>query len=264
MGTIDQITVATYNILADAYIKPEFYTRCDPAVFVSANRHPRIVERVVGLDADVICLQEVDSAMFDLLNTKLMPLGYRGLWDQKGRGKPDGCATFIRRPWKFITAYSSAFRDGAGPRGRHSGHVWNHPLIKRDGRTVLIVNTHLKWDPPDTAKEDKIGLVQAEEILMNFGKASYPRIVCGDFNAEPNSDVLDVFRAAGFVDPHPRRAFTFNSGGPARKIDYILHSADLLATPLLSAVTLVNETVMPSEIEPSDHLPLRASFTFKR
>jgi len=122
MHPTPQIVIATYNILADAYIKPEYYPHCDPKDFQAEHRHPRLIERVAGLGADVICLQEVEYALFVRLEARLRGLGYQGRWAHKGGGKPDGCATFVRGPRQCLGTHIIVFDDGHLPKGP-SGHI---------------------------------------------------------------------------------------------------------------------------------------------
>lgn len=256
------LTVATYNVLADSYIKPEHYPRCDLDVFVSEKRHPRIIERVVGFNADVICLQEVESSLFALLAERLSLLGYRSFWQKKvSRNKPDGCVISVRAPWRLIGESSLAFSDNIGSPGEKSGHIASFAIVAHGDHRLLVINTHLKWEPLDTPREKKIGLVQAIELVRTVPAFAIPTIVCGDFNAEHGSSVLNTFQNAGFVDAHPHNTFTFNTSDPARKIDFILHTAELCATPHATPA-IDDATVLPSDTEPSDHLPLIASFSF--
>lgn len=255
-GAKKPIVVATYNILADAYIRPEYYPNCDAIDFVGATRHPRIEARVTALDADILLLQEVEHAMFVRLERRLRQDGYVGRWAHKWAGKPDGCATFVRAPLRVASWLTIDLDEGGA---KPAGHVALASPIVIDGRTWTFVSTHLKWHKPDAPPEERAGLVQARHLLAALAKP--PRtIIGGDFNAEPDSDVLDAFRGPGFADAHPASASTFVTEGRPRKIDYLLHSRDLLAVSRPVAA-LTPASALPSKTEPSDHLPLVAAFT---
>src|SRR5688572_6528119 len=88
-------TVATYNVLATAYIKPEWYPGVSDHLLRAETRVPALVRHVEALGADVLCLQEVEPDVFAALGDRLGPLGYAGYYQQKGRNRPDGCATFV-------------------------------------------------------------------------------------------------------------------------------------------------------------------------
>ncbi len=252
-----ELVIATYNMLADPYIDPQWYDHTDPADLLTVNRRPRLIERVAGLDADALCLQEVERVVFDLLSLRLEPLGYIGYWAQKARGKPDGCATFIRAPWTCPRSRILTYDDGGAAKA--SGHVALLTLVERGGCRVLVANTHLKWDSPATPAERKLGLAQARELIATVAREGLPRVACGDFNVESGSEVMQAFAEAGYFDAHDLSAATFNSKGPARKIDYLLHTRALVAHPR-STPHLTASTPLPSASEPSDHLPLVAGF----
>src|SRR5262245_20302521 len=90
------LKAATYNVLATAYIKPEWYRGVPPNLLSPAWRVPALVRHVESLGADLVCLQEVENEVFAALNQRLKLLGYEGHYEKKGRGRPDGCATFFR------------------------------------------------------------------------------------------------------------------------------------------------------------------------
>lgn len=249
------IVVATHNVLADPYISPEFYPRCDPEDFRPENRHPRLLAYEAALGADVILQQEVTHEMFVKLDATLRPRGYVGRWAHKWAGKPDGCATFVRAPFRVATSMIVDLDDGGG---KPNGHVALATVLVFGGAMLTVVNAHIKWDRPDAPPGARPGLAQAEHLLQVL--ANQPHTVIGmDLNAEPGSAAHAAFEDAGFVDAHPATHTTFILDGRPRKIDYLLHTRDLRARPLPSPVA-TTESVLPSKSEPSDHVPLLAAF----
>lgn len=253
-----RLAVATYNILADAYVKPEYYPRCAPEDFAPSNRHPKLDARVTTLGTDVICLQEVEYAAFTRIDALLRPNGYRGRWAHRPGGKPDGCATFVRKPWRMSGASVLELPDGARkPTNRIALlSILRHESAPED--LVVVANAHLEWHPDDASPADRHGLHQAE-ALIGFLRGEDACVVCGDFNAAPDGDVLRAFGAAGLADPHPPSTATFNSNGRPRKLDYLLHGRGLRAAPF-PTTRVRPDTALPSAVEPSDHVPLVATF----
>src|SRR5262245_10241733 len=86
----------TYNLLATAYIKPAWYAGVAAELLWPERRVPAVVQHIESLNADLLCLQEVEAKVFTTLNQRLKPLGYHGRYERKGKGKPDGCAAFFR------------------------------------------------------------------------------------------------------------------------------------------------------------------------
>jgi len=252
------ISVASYNVLCDAYIRPEFYPLCDPAAFRPDRRHPLLLDRVAGLGTDIICLQEVDAEMYEQLRRRLASEGYVGRGAQKMNGKPDGCATFVRDKFTIHGWVTRVFMDRLANRSP-SGHVALETMLTtEEGHLVVIANTHFKWDPPETPPEARYGIAQATE-LMKGRDQNINSIVCGDFNAEHGSDTMNVFARAGHHNAHAwTMAPTCVANGKARKIDAILCSKSMLVHDF-STPPIGDATPLPSATEPSDHVPIVAT-----
>ena len=97
---------------------------------------------------------------------------------------------------------------------------------------------------------------QARQLI-----AEQPSIVCGDFNFEPHDEVYELFRQAGFTDAAASKP-TANPNRRAKRIDYLL--ARGMSSQPLPAMTVEDATPLPSEIVPSDHIPIAARFTRSR
>ena len=92
MGTAMTFTVATYNVLASAYLRREWYPNSPPNVLDNEPRKRALASYITRLDADLICLQEVEEDAFGLIDHALTPRGFTGIYSQKSRGRPDGCS----------------------------------------------------------------------------------------------------------------------------------------------------------------------------
>jgi len=221
--------LATYNVLATAYIRASYYPDVEPRWLDPAWRGPAILERVRALEADVLCLQEVEAKVYEALREALP--GYVWTWLPKTGSRPDGCATAART---VLRTRELAYADG-------SGHV---ALLTEVAPGVTVANTHLKWQH---------GLPQITELLREA-----PQVICGDLNVTGNDPVLQALRARGM-----REAFdgapapTAVANGQAKKIDHIFHASTLTARPE-PPVPITDHTPLPSAEEPSDHLPLVA------
>jgi len=224
-------TLATWNILATSYIRPEFYSGSPRHVLDPACRVPEVVRRAIALDTDILCLQEVEVSVFAALQTGLAGSGYSGRHALKGANRPDGCATFFRSS-RFTLAHTQriAFADGDGR--ADSGHIAQLLLLDREGKRLAVLNTHLKWDAPDTPRERQWGyrqIVQSIEALRTEAGPSAGQIVCGDFNVTPHSDAVEALLSAGFDYAHRHCGVivTCNSNGQPKLIDYLFHSQSL-------------------------------------
>lgn len=251
-------SVATYNVLADAYIRPEWYPFTPGRLLDPSARLPLLLDHLVALDVDLLCLQEVEPGPFAAMKRTLAPLGYEGSLLQKSSGKPDGCATFYRRD-VFDLADAARLDYAAAP-----GHI-AQILSLQDARSLLgIANTHLRWVAPATPPEEHRGDQQVAQLLEERERKApgcQAWILCGDLNAEPGSAAIVRIERAGFASSHADLpgSHTSNANQRAKTIDYIFHSSALGAEPL--AVPAIDDhTPLPGPDQPSDHVALRARF----
>jgi mRNA deadenylase 3'-5' endonuclease subunit Ccr4 len=257
-------TVATYNVLASAYIRSEWYPFTPKEFLDPGQRIPALVEHVAALKADIYCLQEVEDETFAALERRFSPLGYHGELARKGGGKPDGCATFLRKDmFELVRACRVEYLDVAAG-GENSGHVAQMVVLKQANRTVGIANTHLKWDSSQTQREQQYGYRQIIQLLgecETCAPAGTAWIVCGDLNAAPDSEVVVALRKAGFEFAHHAqgRAYTSNANGNAKTIDYLFYNAALRARPEPLPV-IDDHTPLPGPGQPSDHVAVVAQF----
>lgn len=258
-------TVASYNVLATGYIRPRFYPQTPAALLAPAWRLPALARHVATLDADVLCLQEVDAGIFAAVEAALAPRGYDGHYARKDSDKPDGCAAFLRRDSaELVDTSRLAFADGHGGEAA-SGHIAQVIRLAIDGRRLGIANTHLKWSRSDIPPHEQPPMRQVAELLrLTAAERNCDGwILCGDFNMTPETAVIAAVRQAGFIAAHHGLApgHTCNPNGRAKTIDYLFHSPDLHATP--AALPVIDDaTPLPSPEQPSDHLALLASFSW--
>ncbi len=247
--------VATWNILATSYIRPKFYPSTPPSVLDPDWRIPAVVDHAAGLDVDILCLQEVERPVFAALATGLAQPGYAGAFAPKDGGKPDGCATFLRTSvCELLAEQRLVYAD--------SGHIGQLLLLNVSGTRVALLNTHFKWDPPQTPPDQQIGLRQAKlalAALQQEESSSDIQMICGDFNATPDSGLVDCLIQAGFDYTHRSsvNAFTCNSNGQPKLIDYVFFRGPARAEPE-PLLPIDGLTALPSPEQPSDHLPLIA------
>jgi mRNA deadenylase 3'-5' endonuclease subunit Ccr4 len=252
------LSIISYNILADSYIKPSFYPDIPARVLAPESRLPLLLRRIREHAADVMCLQEVEPRAFACIEAELGALGYAAHYAQK-RAKPDGCATFVRQEIPVLDEQALYFQDGQAGES-DSGHVALLLNVRGPGGRLGIANTHIKWDPPGKARAEQWGYRQASELLARMASTASPAtpwVVCGDFNAVSDSDVIALFKAAGFVDAYRDHAqmFTCAPNRKAKRIDYVLHADSLISRPMaLPAIT--DATLLPSAGEPSDHIAI--------
>jgi mRNA deadenylase 3'-5' endonuclease subunit Ccr4 len=262
-------SVASYNILANSYVNPDRYPASPPEALDPAFRLATLVRRLMDLGADVVCLQEVEPVVFEYLDLRLKTLNYEGHFAKKGGGKPDGCATFFNKSTFALWASRLFhFTDGRGSQPP-SGHVaLLLVLLDREDRHVGIANTHLKWDPPGTPLEEQWGFRQARQLLeerevMDPGCRAW--VLCGDLNVTPDSETIRMVRRVGLDYAHRGREHlaTCKAQAHAKMVDYLLHTRALAARPV-DPPPIDEQTPLPSDCEPSDHVAVTAWFDWAK
>ncbi|QJW98530.1 endonuclease/exonuclease/phosphatase family protein [Frigoriglobus tundricola] len=199
------------------------------------------------------------------MTAHLEPLGYAGYYEQKGRNRPDGCATFFRTStFALRRAQRLEYWDRGSGVECHSGHVALLPALENDGHLLGVANTHVRWAAPGTPREEQVGyrrVVELIEACRRFEPPCRDGIVCGDFNSTPNTDVVRAMRDAGYAFAHAERPDLRSAvaNGRAKLIDYVFHTEGLRSRPL-EPVHISDDTKLPSPDQPSDHLALVARF----
>jgi endonuclease/exonuclease/phosphatase family metal-dependent hydrolase len=227
------MTLLTWNLLADAHVRPKFYPLVDPEDLDPGVRWARILAALAATDADVLCLQEVPPERLDAIRTALAP---RQIAHAAHLG--EGVAIASRRPFFGVEAPTA---------GR------KRSLVVTLAGGLRIACVHLRWTGPP-APGGPTGVRPGAEQLAGVLRFE-PHVVAGDFNAFPDWPERRLAREAGYVDIGPD-APTCNVNRWLQPLDTVLVRPPLTgrADPV-PAIT--EEEPMPSPIHPSDHLPVR-------
>ncbi len=252
--------LTSYNVLAAAYATRKLRPSIDADLLRRSRRAPAIVDRVVALAPDVVCLQEVEAIAWPGLEGALAAHGWCGVFAGKGVGRPDGCATLWRDgALRFSTNEVLHYVDGEQG-AEASGHLSLIAAFESAAGPVRIANTHFRWQAATARAEAHIGFRQARALIDRCADATpapFAIVACGDFNAPRERHRVAVSRTwfrrrlchgtQPSCNPHRR----------ATRIDYIFATAELRAVP--QTIPMIDgETPLPSSTEPSDHLPITA------
>jgi endonuclease/exonuclease/phosphatase (EEP) superfamily protein YafD len=252
-------TAVTYNVLAQSFVRRDRYPLSEPEALDATRRHALLLQRLEGLDADLLCLQELEPAMNDAVRERFEASHHVAYAPRTSR--PDGLAILARRAgfdWlghDVLRFAPNRTRDGGPALIAH---------LSIDDTSIHVACAHLPWEPESTPPAEHLGRQQMLELIAHRD-ATAPHdtwIFAGDFNAVPTSVVLDAALSHGMAEScreqRPRDTCAIN--GRPRKIDYLLYSTGrLLARPGILA-RLSRDSVLPSLTEPSDHLPLHVDF----
>ncbi|XP_054728963.1 2',5'-phosphodiesterase 12 isoform X1 [Anastrepha obliqua] len=227
----DRFRVLSYNILADLYADSD-YTRnhlfpyCPPYALKIDYRKQLYLKEIIGYNADIICLQEVDLKIFDLDLIPILEsdeLDYNGVIAQKGTCG-EGVAIFYRKS-RFEIYNKYELNIGEGIRNLPQfAELWskienNKKLVDRfcdrsttlqvvvlkckdNGRYFLVANTHLYFHPDaDHIRLLQIGcaMIYINHVYQDVAKKlslSEKRqlsvLFCGDFNSVPECGIYKL------------------------------------------------------------------------
>lgn len=230
--------VMSYNILADLYAdsdvaRDELYPYCPSYALAIDYRKNLIFKEIMGYNADIICLQEVDEKVYV---TDLVPfltdLQYDSTFSKKGRKVGEGVACFFHQSkFKLINSYTICLADELSTNPIFA-ELWellkdNNKLIDRfkdratcvsvtllestndPNEVILVGNTHLYFHPD----ADHIRLLQAgmavlflehfrAELTNSFPDARTTVIMCGDFNSTPDCGVYQLMTTQWIPDDY--------------------------------------------------------------
>ncbi|TXG52804.1 hypothetical protein EZV62_021973 [Acer yangbiense] len=234
--------VLSYNILADMYasISAKMQSYCPTWALAWDYRRKNLLSEIIEYNADIICLQEVQSDHFEnFFKPELTKLGYSVMFKAKKKGVYaekgeifEGCATFFRRLlFKEVIRYELEFAnttlplvDALGPEQKTEACI---RLIKDNVAIVVVLeaiengnsddgfrtricvaNTHIHANPmhPDVKLCQVADLVHGLEKIV---ESQVPLLICADLNSLPESDPhkflvrggIDSLRSTKETDP---------------------------------------------------------------
>ncbi|KAG0021391.1 Glucose-repressible alcohol dehydrogenase transcriptional effector [Entomortierella chlamydospora] len=229
----DTFTTFCYNILAENYATSQMYGYTPSWALTWEYRKELILQEILAYSADIVCLQEVELGQYEDYFKEQMKqqADYDGVFWPKSRAKTmpekdrrvvDGCAIFYKASkFDLIDKQIVEFNHVAlqRPDFRKTEDIFNRVMTKdqiavitllehKDTKNrIVVVNTHIYWDP--VFKDVK--LVQVAMLMDEIDKLStqwahlpvsgsnvpsstsgkLPTLICGDFNSQRDSGVYE-------------------------------------------------------------------------
>lgn len=205
------------------------------------QRQPAIEQTVQDLNADVIALQEVwDDGQQNFAKLLADKLGYTHVYaayDERKKGVQFGNAILSR--WPIDTNDS---RKLPAPANAEERRCVLYGAIDGPRGPLQVFTTHLNWKPQHSHVR-QLQVKAVAEFIAEHATNAYPPILCGDFNANPDSEEIRMLTGQttcaveGLVFFDAWRVAGDESGGltwdnknpyavlelePSRRIDYVL------------------------------------------
>ena len=244
--TDDSLRVMSYNLLADQYTskegsKPDRMAYCSSEILQRGRRMPLLIHEILSVQADIVCLQEVDMKLYHNFYYPLMSSqGYNGFFTNKMAETGEGCATF----WSsdaFEVAdevedqKAFALRDLLSQNAMDcDDETWKESFLQvkslykslprveslvytlgqilqvvrltsrhDKNRHVVVGNTHLYYHPYG----DHIRALQTLGVCHKLDElrkeANCPMILMGDFNSNPSAGAIELLSYRTVAPTHP-------------------------------------------------------------
>ncbi|KAK5645863.1 hypothetical protein RI129_004327 [Pyrocoelia pectoralis] len=222
-----EFRVVTYNILADLYTDSDYsrntlFPYC-PAYALSMDyRKQLIIKELIGYNADVICLQELDKKIFiNHIEPVFSTLDYSCAFQLKGGEVAEGLGCiYNNKRFRFLESKTMVYGEQINKEPLFAD-IWekiscNPKLAERytqrstvlevivlesleNEELLLVANTHLYFHPD----ADHIRLLQGavairfiEDFVDKLRSKSEKRVsivFCGDFNSVPECGIYQLY-----------------------------------------------------------------------
>ena len=260
------LKVVDWNVLAQAYTFAHFYKHLSNCASTLAwnKRSKMIFETLRQLEADIVCLQEVDA--WGEVQSVLAGMGYDGVFQGRTGHKTDGLAILWKRDKLAAIGGKEVLLYGAtlGKEGEDRVAVRVClSLLRAPERRVTVATTHLDYKRPRV--QVQMCHMFAEFVREASRAARDLMVACGDFNSERVSEAVQTFAAESklssalpLCDPLGHPVFTACIKDP-KNIDHMFFDQRFarvvgIVAPFMSSAKL------PHESYPSDHLLVGAAF----
>ncbi|XP_071829325.1 CCR4-NOT transcription complex subunit 6-like isoform X1 [Apostichopus japonicus] len=178
-------SVMCYNVLCDKYATRQIYGYCPTWALSWDYRKKGIMDEILTGNADIICLQEVETEQYyNLFEPTLKQHGYQSVFSPKSRAKTmdsherkfvDGCAIFYRTSkFLLVKEHLVEFNQLAMAKAQGCEDMLNrvmtkdniglgllletreecygaisalHPDMAGIRQRLLVANVHIHWDP---------------------------------------------------------------------------------------------------------------------
>ena len=193
------ISILSYNIMSYSFTKTEWFPYVKTEYLYPKYRSPRIINEIETINADILCLQECDSDLFNDYYKKILEheLHYICIMHPSSyvyRNRKAVVNTVCYKKHLF-TELNSTLLDLNDELCKIDESFTKHKeaLIvqlehKANKEKFIVISTHLYWNP-------EYEYVRYGEIarIVSYVYKKYKEcalFICGDLNASPYSNVL--------------------------------------------------------------------------
>jgi mRNA deadenylase 3'-5' endonuclease subunit Ccr4 len=191
---IGSFSVMTWNVLAQSLARRDKHAHALKGALKRKSRIPLIIEEIRKIQADIVCLQEID--FIEEIQRGLSRDYGCAIYQRKGSGKLDGSVIFYRLD-KFNCVATDSIKYG--PQLLDSVGVLALLQTHMDSTCVIVGTTHLYWKPGyEGIRLRQISALMnaTRKLQMDHGE-SIPIVISGDFNTAPGGPVCKYMTGEG-------------------------------------------------------------------
>lgn len=278
----DTLSVVAWNVehFVDDYDSPYIdHPRENEPYENLDERRKLLAEAIMELNADIVVLQEVESAAYiqSWANEYFEEMGYRYFTGRESNDWYMNVVIMSRIPLGMLYSYANADTYILGERDEDGNpehqNFTNNRMVSVDvhvhpSYSFMLTNVHLKAGRGERNVGWRIGQINLlrehySRILSSDPSAKI--LVAGDFNALPGDRDFNQFLGDGtpllFVDPLADvDSFTHTSDNPTRQLDHIIPNENMFQD------LVPGSAVIPTPFDGetmrliSDHLPVMMKF----
>lgn len=278
----DTIRVVTWNAehFVDPYDDPYIDNDRENAPDAAMEERRRLfAEAVRALDADVVVLQEFESAAYleALAEERFPELGYRFFAGTESPTWYQNVVLMSRLPLGVVRSYVNVTTPVEGTtddEGRPAAQsltnnrMWLVDVLARPDYTFSLAGLHLKAGRgPRNAgwRMGQIRFLHTEFARLLQQDPDANLLVVGDINATPDTDefqlLLNTRGTVPLVNPFAGApAPTHPAEAPTRQIDHLLVNANMLPELVPGSARVALPLPVDQMARTSDHLPVTAAF----
>ncbi|KAL1530871.1 hypothetical protein AB1Y20_001765 [Prymnesium parvum] len=260
------VSLVTWNLLAPCFVSPSKYPWAGTQALDWQHRHERILSQLARLDADVVCLQEVERASWDRLNADFHELGYDSVLQQSTSNVENPIANVVLLRRGQLELVRAESRSRALITVLQAAGASDEGLAEGEEARLYLANVHFEAGADKAAQRQfqlnsllkRLVFQRSLDVAAASGRpralapssdaSGAPIVIAGDFNCDRRSPL-----------------YTFLSEGVAADETKQTPSSAQVLLPLTDAYSSApppwgsaQPHRIPSIDHPSDHMPLGA------
>lgn len=277
----NNLTVVTYNVLAQSYISDKLYYYCNKQDLNEKVRAQRILKQLQEIEGDILMFQEIEENVLRVVKNAVT--NAFTIFEKK-QDREEGVALVIDQLYWGVPL--------SGFYALNLGHpqklLYDLFVHKKTNRKILVATTHLIGNPnlfdvqvnQANAAVHLLEYIREQEDAKSSCNKCAAIIVGGDFNADVNSKSYSIFEENGYKSSikeiHGEELdITFNTNTIHRCIDYLFMKSfnitnnqepphvDFNKNIHQPQVVITEKEFLPNQIHGSDHIPVYACYSIK-